>query len=82
MREIDWKARMNAHHMDRLSAISAVAFAFGKSHCLIVEEITTASDLTQARTTPLNGWIDYRRCFAAKDVPRPRENAALAKRKK
>jgi len=82
MREIDWKVRMSAHHMNHLSAISAIVFAFLKSRGLIVEEMTTASDLTPARTIPLNGWIDYRRCFAAEDVPRSRENAASAKWRK
>ncbi|MEM6311987.1 MAG: hypothetical protein AAF754_18305 [Pseudomonadota bacterium] len=79
MRETDWKVRMSAHHMDHLSAIFAVVFAFRKSRGLIVEEMTTSFDLTPARTTPLNGWIGDIRYFAAKDVSRPRENAASAK---
>ncbi|MEO0667140.1 MAG: hypothetical protein AAFZ99_04435 [Pseudomonadota bacterium] len=48
MREIDWKVRMSAHHMHLFSKFSAAVFAFVQSRGLIVEEITTASDLTPA----------------------------------
>lgn len=54
MREIDWKVRMSAHHMDHSSAISAVLFAFRKSLSLNVEEMTTASDLAPVEIMDLD----------------------------
>ena len=73
--------RVSAHHMDHFSGFSAVVFAFVKRSGLNVEEMMTASDLAPARTSPLNDWIDGRRCFATKGVLRLQWHAASAKRK-
>lgn len=43
MREIDWKMRVSAHHMDHLSEFSALVFVIGQNLSLNVEDMAIAA---------------------------------------